>query len=406
MRLRTEHPRLLTHCAALGLFCIILSRVGFAAEIAEIGQPMPLGTLASHSPTPIPIVYEWQSEPGAAISAKRVAEVLSSPALEEGRTLTRGGLEIKLYKKTSPSVVLIVTEKSSGSGSYIGSNLILTNWHVVGDAGEVGILFKPQREGDKLENAAIVRGSVVKANTVRDLALVRVSLIPPYVRALEFSSLDEIQVGADVHAIGHPKGEAWTYTKGIISQVRRDFEWQSERSPHRATVIQTQTPINPGNSGGPLLDNGGKVLGVNSFKAADAENLNFAVSVEDVLVFLKVTSQPKSQPTDRSKPACEMRRLYEGRDPKHRAALVNFDTDCDGKVDSSLIVPDKKSEPVKLMIDRNSDGNADIVVLDTNRDGKWDVSFHDVNFDDVTDLVGFHPDGKLQPSRYEKYAAR
>jgi hypothetical protein len=86
---------------------------------------------------------------------------------------------------------------------------------------------------------------------------------------------------------------------------------------------------------------------------------------------------------------------------------VNFDTNCDGKVDSSLVVPDKKTEPVKVMIDRNSDGNADIVVLDTNRDGKWDISFHDVDFDDITDLVGSHPpDGKLQASRYEKYAAR
>jgi S1-C subfamily serine protease len=46
--------------------------------------------------------------------------------------------------------------------------------------------------------------------------------------------------------------------------------------PHRATVIQTQTPINPGNSGGPLLSADGKIVGVNSFKATEAEGLNFA----------------------------------------------------------------------------------------------------------------------------------
>jgi S1-C subfamily serine protease len=276
---------------------------------------------------------------------------------------------------------------------------------VVGNAKEVGVLFKPLQDGDKLEAASIVRGIVVTADHVRDLALVKVSYVPPHVRPLEFGLAKDIQVGADVHAIGHPNGEVWTYTKGIISQVRRDFEWGRQGSTlHRATVIQTQTPINAGNSGGPLLDDSGKLLGVNSFKAADAENLNFAISVEDVSTFLKTKGQPNL--TIRTERSCESRQLYEGRDPKNQAALVNFDTNCDGKVDSSLVVPDKKTKPVKVMIDRNSDGNADIVVLDTNRDGKWDISFHDVDFDDITDLVGSHPDGKLQASRYEKYAAR
>jgi hypothetical protein len=92
--------------------------------------------------------------------------------------------------------------------------------------------------------------------------------------------------------------------------------------------------------------------------------------------------------------------------PGNKATLTNFDLNCDGKVDSSWFIPDKKSEPIEFLIDRNSDGDADIVIQDTNRDGKWDISFHDVDFDGITDLVGSHPDGKLQASRYEKYAAR
>jgi S1-C subfamily serine protease len=83
---------------------------------------------------------------------------------------------------------------------------------------------------------------------------------------LEISS-EDIEVGADVRAIGHPKGEEWTYTKGIVSSVRPDYEWSGEPGEsHRATVIQTQTPINPGNSGGPLLSDEGKIVGVNSFR--------------------------------------------------------------------------------------------------------------------------------------------
>jgi S1-C subfamily serine protease len=38
----------------------------------------------------------------------------------------------------------------------------------------------------------------------------------------------DIAVGADVHAIGHPTGEAWSYTEGIISQIRNGYTWETE----------------------------------------------------------------------------------------------------------------------------------------------------------------------------------
>jgi hypothetical protein len=69
------------------------------------------------------------------------------------------------------------------------------------------------------------------------------------------------------------------------------------------------------------------------------------------------------------------------------------------------LLPDDKSKPRKALIDSNFDGNIDIVVDDNDRDGKWDISFHDVDFDGTIDLVGYHPDGKITPSRYETYAA-
>jgi S1-C subfamily serine protease len=57
--------------------------------------------------------------------------------------------------------------------------------------------------------------------------------------------MSDVQVGADVHAIGHPKEQTWTYTKGLISQVRPDYEWSDGSTKRKADVIQTQTPINP-----------------------------------------------------------------------------------------------------------------------------------------------------------------
>ena len=71
-----------------------------------------------------------------------------------------------------------------------------------------------------------------------------------------------------------------------------------------------------------------------------------------------------------------------------------------------LFFPDDKSKPSIVLLDSNSDGKVDIRVEDRNRDGKWDISVRDEDFDGRIDLVGYHPDGKLAASRYEKYAAK
>jgi S1-C subfamily serine protease len=93
----------------------------------------------------------------------------------------------------------------------------------------------------------IVKGNVLRVDQMRDLALVNVATPPQNVRALELGIESDIQIGADVYAIGHPTGQTWTYTRGLISQFRRAYAWQAgEKEPeHRADVILTQTPINP-----------------------------------------------------------------------------------------------------------------------------------------------------------------
>jgi hypothetical protein len=82
------------------------------------------------------------------------------------------------------------------------------------------------------------------------------------------------------------------------------------------------------------------------------------------------------------------------------------DTDCDGQADASFWFPDDVSKPFQLLLDTNHDGKIDIIVEDTNRDGKWDISYHDIDHDGIIDLVGYHPDGKVQPSSFERYASR
>jgi S1-C subfamily serine protease len=201
----------------------------------------------------------------SAYSDVRGAEAMAMKFSEE-IPHTRGAQDVSLFRADAPSVVLILTKDALGSGSLLQDNLILTNFHVVDHNREVTVIFKPANANGRPSQDEVVRGDVVKIDVQRDLALIRPRSLPNHsVLPLQIAS-KEIEVGADVAAIGHPVGQDWTFTKGIVSAIRPDFEWPGDGGvTHRATVIQTQTPRNPGNSGGPLLSDDGKIVGVNSF---------------------------------------------------------------------------------------------------------------------------------------------
>jgi hypothetical protein len=211
----------------------------------------------------------------------------------------------------------------------------------------------------------------------------------------------EIVVGADVSAIGHPAGNDWSYTKGIISQYRRGFEWAYDNHiRHRADIIQTQTPINPGNSGGPLISESGHLIGVNTGKA-EGEGLNFAVSVDNVRRFLAEPAKPIPQTSNNS---CEPKEISRFRSKGNDAAVISYDLNCSGAPNAEYIVPDRKTEAIMLTWDRNGDSRPDVVFFDFKRRGKWDLSFWDANFEGRYTLVGYHDDGSLKPTRFESYA--
>jgi S1-C subfamily serine protease len=348
--------------------------------------------------------------PSDSLSSVRVFQALSN-LKAGGEIKLRGTKEAKLYKSISQSVVLVVTNDGLGSGSLISARgEILTNWHVIKNFTEVGVIFKPKIEGKDLIAADVLRAKVVMFDEVRDLALLRVFDAPKGVKPVALGLMNEINVGIDVHAIGHPTGETWTYTKGVVSQVRRDYQWTSqEQKQHQATVIQTQTPINPGNSGGPLLSDEGKLVGVNSFKSA-GEGLNFAVSVQDVMAFLNSSSnrfaanvpskKSESQASSCSEKAVE---LFSGVNSDKTANVWSYDSNCDGKSDFEIRVPFDPSKSTSVAFDRNGDGQVDLEVFDEGRDNKFDFSFHDVDYDGKWDLIGFHPDGGVVASRFERY---
>jgi len=300
-------------------------------------------------------------------------------------------------------VVLIVTDQGIGSGTLISKDgLLLTNWHVIQGVDEIAIVFRPNA-GEIDEKTKVFAATIENVDKTRDLALLRVAVVPRGRQPVRLGNEEEIRVGFDVHAIGHPEGQTWTYTRGYISQLRSGFEWQpKEGQNYKADVVQTQTPINPGNSGGPLLTDRGSLIGVNSFKRS-GEALNFAVSVSEVRAFLASNEKRFVRTPPRRPSPCKAKILREGRQEDRSRFVRQIDTDCDGLANAYFVVPDDEKSPIAFYFDTKSRGKSDIVILDNNRDGKWDVSYHDTDFDGKIDLVGQHPDGKLDANSFAPY---
>jgi S1-C subfamily serine protease len=131
------------------------------------------------------------------------------------------------------------------------------------------------------EDGTETRARVLGRDESTDLAVLRVGDLPPGVEPLQLGSSLPLVVGDPVVAIGNPFGLERTATTGIVSALKRvirapnDFEIQN--------VIQTDAAINQGNSGGPLLDAGGRVVGINTQIATGSggnDGIGFAVPVD------------------------------------------------------------------------------------------------------------------------------
>lgn len=158
--------------------------------------------------------------------------------------------------------------QSLGSGFLIREDgLIITNNHVIDGA---DIIQVQVGTSDKLMDA-----TVIGKDGRTDIALIKIEGKGYPVLKLGNSATTE--VGEWVAAFGNPFGQAHTMSKGIISAKGRDIS-----EINRFPLLQTDTPINPGNSGGPLVNLKGEVIGVNAAIDPRAQNIGFAIPIDEV----------------------------------------------------------------------------------------------------------------------------
>jgi S1-C subfamily serine protease len=319
--------------------------------------------------------------------------------------VVRGSAEASIYQKVSAGTVIVTTESGLGSGALITpSGHIVSNAHVVGDSKKVKVFFKPLSSNSGGSNEVI--GTVLKVNEISDLALIKVDAIPPQARPIPMKADSPPSVGEDAHAVGHPRGQTWTYTRGYVSQVRDGYEWRTDKNspPSVANVIQTQTPINPGNSGGPLVDSSGALIGLNSFGDPKSPGLNFAVASSTIKSFLSQQgSVLKQRSSVRNEAGCGKTPVGEKRlssFKKHGPARsVGFDPNCKGRVTMLIVSPDDVSAPIYLLLEHPKHPNMiGAMLVDVNRDGQIDLTFMDLNGDGRWDVVGENKSGEFMAS--------
>ncbi|MDB9805516.1 S1C family serine protease [Porticoccaceae bacterium] len=281
----------------------------------------------------------------------------------------------KIYKKYSSSVPLIESGNSLGSGVFIKSDLILTNKHVVGDASKVRVAIKPSGFG-KVKNARRYEGTVIKFDDNKDLALVKLNIVMKDIPTVKLAKDKDVEVAMQVHAIGHPLSEYWSYTLGYISQFRPKYSWLK----YSADVIQTQTPINPGNSGGPLLNNEGLLVGINSFGNPESPGMNYAVAYTSVKEFLdsrdSVVAQKKVKPKEKE-PKCESSKLSSGK------PYIRCDHDHNGVADRYTIDARDSGGYLEIWFDNNENKIFELMLRIVPIDGQDDIWVFNIDADEI-----------------------
>ena len=364
--------------------------------IQYIGKSLP-DAAGKSSSYQVPLGFTETEAMDFGVDLRSVSNSLNTDH-SSNKGLFRGAQEVALFENASPSVVLVLTESGSGSGSLISSDgLIITNWHVVGDSKSVNIVFRPADTSEEVFAEKTYLATVERVDQVRDLALVRLAE-PDGSRAILQLAARPPSVGEDVVAIGHPNGYNWTLTKGIVTGLRANHNWRYDKGlQHLADVIQTQTPINPGNSGGPLFNEKMEIVGVNSF-GAKGQLTNFAVTAEMVKDFLMESdSRYATKVVDSSSLAGDSAycKKWEPMGEAWNAddglsVYSSMDTNCDGVSEGVLQLSTGDSGINRFFVDSNLDGNIDVTLIDTNADYKWDFSMYDVDGDGSTDIVGVH----------------
>ena len=177
----------------------------------------------------------------------------------------------KYTVKILNSIDIPFIEDARGSGKGTGilidkeRGYILSNAHVTGKS--------PAKNEVNFKEQEVVEAEQIYIDPLLDISILQIpsDTIPDFVMEASLACQTKYKQGRTVLAFGHPEGQDFTASRGIISGIRYERTAGYE-------AIQTDASVNPGNSGGPLIDvETGQVIGINTYRKKKAKQLNFAI---------------------------------------------------------------------------------------------------------------------------------
>ena len=181
---------------------------------------------------------------------------------------------------------------SQGSGVVLTEDgYIITNNHVVegGSAYEVMVAGETY-EADLVGTDPSSDVAVLKAKDASGLTV------------MELGDSDNLTIGEWVMTLGSPFGLEQSVATGIVSATSRSQIMSAQESMQSGgtgevtiypNMIQTDAAINPGNSGGALVDDEGKLIGINTLITSYSGNysgvgfaipVNYAVNIAQQII--------------------------------------------------------------------------------------------------------------------------
>lgn len=169
----------------------------------------------------------------------------------------------EIYAKCAPATAELKVDTADGgcigSGFFIYSGVLITNYHVIEGATNIQVITYNQKTYDVTK--------ILAYDKTYDIAILRIDAVTEHLTL----NKGDIAAGEAVYALGSPRGLTGSLSNGIVASASRILEGNE--------YIQITAPISPGNSGGPLINEYGEVIGINTFILLDSENLNFALNV-------------------------------------------------------------------------------------------------------------------------------
>jgi Do/DeqQ family serine protease len=205
------------------------------------------------------------------IAARAIPSVMNIASLQVVRTQNSPFASDPMFRyffgdQMAPSRSRIA--QSLGSGVIVSHDgYILTNSHVVGDAGaQVSVVMPDKRE---------LRAKIVGTDEMTDIALLKIE--DRGLAVLPWGDSSKLKVAEWVLAIGNPFQLNQTVTLGIVSALGRTLGGSLATYED---FIQTDAAINPGNSGGALINARGELIGINTAIFSESggyQGIGFAV---------------------------------------------------------------------------------------------------------------------------------